>query len=112
MSQPNEELLRGVHTDLSHSKASTHAPKLELSKDNGNYSLGIDISAHAEEYLHHTSWLKIFVGDTPVGQIDLEPPFQTGKFEIDLTEIDPGEDIRVQAKCNLHGIWENSVTAD
>lgn len=112
MSQPNEELLRGVHTDLDHSKASTHAPKLQLNRDNGQYRLGIDITAHAEEYLHHTSWLKIFVDDTPAGEIDLEPPFQTGRFEIDLTEIDPGSQIRVQAKCNLHGIWENSVTAE
>lgn len=110
MSEPNEELLQGVHTDLSHSKASTHAPKLELTQENGSHNLDIDISAHAEEYLHHTSWLKLYVNDTPAGEINPEPPYYTGNFNVKLDDVDPGDNIRVQAKCNLHGVWENSVT--
>jgi desulfoferrodoxin (superoxide reductase-like protein) len=111
MSNGDPDLLEGVNTDLSHGKASTHAAKLNLEQENGTYNLEIDISAHAEEPPHHTAWLKVFVNDTPAGQIDPEPPFYTGVFDVQLTDIDPGDEIRVQAKCNLHGVWESSVSA-
>jgi desulfoferrodoxin (superoxide reductase-like protein) len=111
MAEGNEELLEGVHTDLDHPKASTHAPKVELTEAGAGYELSIDISAHAEEPPHHTNWLRIFVNDTPAGSINTEPPYYTGEFTVQLKEVDAGDEIRVQAKCNLHGVWENSVTA-
>ncbi|MFB6226812.1 MAG: desulfoferrodoxin family protein [bacterium] len=111
MAEGNEELLEGVNTDLNHAKASTHAAKLDLSQDGGSYTLNIDISAHAEEPPHHTNWLKVYVNDTPAGEINPEPPYYTGEFTAKLKSVEPGDEIRVQAKCNLHGVWESSVTA-
>lgn len=111
MSNGDPDLLEGVHTDLSHSKASTHAAKLNLDQSNGQHTLNIDISAHAEEPPHHTNWLKVYVNDTPAGEINPEPPYYTGEFDVNLKEIESGDEIRVQAKCNLHGVWESSVTA-
>jgi len=110
MSDANEELLDGVNTDLDHPKASTHAAKLSLDQDGDVHNLGIDISAHAESPAHHTSYLDVFVNDTPTGHIDPEPPHYTGKFNLELTDLEPGDEIRVQTKCNLHGVWESSVS--
>lgn len=110
MADANDELLDGVNTDLDHPKASTHAAKLDLSSNGDSHTLTIDISAHAESPAHHTAYLDVFVNDTPAGHIDPEPPHYTGVFNVDMTELDSGDEIKVQAKCNLHGVWESSVT--
>ncbi|MFB6356830.1 MAG: desulfoferrodoxin family protein [bacterium] len=111
MADANEELLEGVNTDLDHPKAGTHAAKLDLSEGaDGTHNLEVDISAHAESPPHHTSWLHVYVNDNPAGNLEPEPPYYTGKFNVELTELEPGDEVRVQAKCNLHGVWESSVT--
>jgi len=109
MADANEELLQGVHNDPDHPKAATHAAKLDLREDGEGHVLTVDISAHAESPPHHTSFLDLYVNDTPAGSINPQPPHYTGKFEIEMTDLDVGDTVRCQAKCNLHGVWESSV---
>lgn len=71
--------------------------------------LTVDISAHGESPRHHKSFLDLFVNDTPAGSINPQPPHYMGKFEIEMTDLNAGDTVRCQAKCNFHGVWESSV---
>lgn len=102
----DQDFLQGVHTDHSDPKAGSHAPDLTL---DGN-ELRIDLSDHSETAKHHTTFIEIYADDTPAGYLKVEPDHFGGITSVTLSEDDQPSEIRVRAKCNLHGTWETTLS--
>lgn len=101
----------GIHRDLEKPGAQSHAPDLQI-KDghDDDRLLEIDLSDHSETPDHHTSWIQMLFEETPVAWYQTDPDLFGGRMLISLPDDVKSTLIRVRARCNLHGVWENTIT--
>lgn len=99
-----------INRDLSDPAAETHAPDLTIKESHDDERLmEIDLSDHSNTEKHHTSWIEVLLGETPVGWIQVDPQLFEGRIQFTLPDESAGELVRVRARCNRHGVWENTV---
>ncbi len=64
---------------------------------------------HPNEYGHHFSWIELYLDDTPVGRVELQPVMSSPSvtFKVSATHSHEGErKLKALAFCNLHGVWK------
>ncbi|MFH1782190.1 MAG: class II SORL domain-containing protein [Candidatus Omnitrophota bacterium] len=68
---------------------------------------GIDGVNHPNEAAHSIEWIEVYCGETFLGRASFSggTSYGVAKFKVKLTHAHGP--IKVLAKCNLHGIWEN-----
>ncbi len=99
-----------IHRDLSDPAAQSHAPDLSLIEGHNDHQLlEIDLSDHSETEDHHTSWIEVLLDETPAGWIKLDPELFGGRIQFSLPDLVIGDRVRVRARCNRHGVWENTL---
>ncbi|AKG91032.1 desulfoferrodoxin ferrous iron-binding domain [Geoglobus ahangari] len=65
--------------------------------------------AHPNEYGHYFAWIELYLDDTPVGRVSLQPVVSSPSvvFRVSATHSHEGKrKLRALAFCNLHGVWE------
>lgn len=65
--------------------------------------------AHPNEYGHYFGWMELYLDDTFVGRVELQPVVSSPNvvFKISATHSHEGRrKLRALAFCNLHGVWE------
>ena len=93
-----------------------HWPKLSIigKPTTGQpFQLAIQIGQqiHPMTAQHHIEWVEVWAGDTRVERIDFaEPTWAQPVLTVTLVSKAPTE-LKVRLRCNLHGLWENTIKA-
>lgn len=87
-----------------------HSPEIEVIEgENGQIikvSIGLKGISHPQTEEHLIEWIRAFDGTEPLGTVSFGPlDTPAAEFEVKRS----GNQIIVQALCNLHGIWESRV---
>lgn len=102
----SDELLKGINTDKSHPKAGSHKPNLKISEEEKNLVIELDVSDHAQQPEHHTTWVTLEADNTPIAFKRIEPKYTEGKYKFRIAKEEIENKVTAKAKCNLHGTWK------
>jgi len=85
-----------------------HVPVIEV--DTTIVSVKIGEVAHPMEESHYIQWIELLIDGNSHGKTSLQPNVSAKtEFEVDLNGV---KEVKVQALCNLHGLWENTIKLD
>jgi len=93
-----------------------HTPEITvLEKDGLGFTrvkihVGLKGIVHPTEENHWIDYLKIYTNDKLVSFIEYENGPIRGYAEF-FIKLNPKDTIKVEAGCNLHGIWTNTIIA-
>lgn len=92
-----------------------HVPKLLLPPTisaGQPFALKVQVgqSMHPIERQHYIEWVEVFLGEVWIAQVFFSAVRTQPKTELSLILTEPAT-IRVQAMCNIHGMWEHAVEA-
>ena len=90
-----------------------HTPEINISKIDDNF-YQINVTVGSQGIIHPTTpdhwidFIKLYVNDKPVGEVNFEAGKARGyaSFIVKNSHIDT---VKAESGCNLHGIWENTV---
>lgn len=92
-----------------------HTPEITLGQpdDNGfvliDVILGMKGIIHPGTKEHWIDYLTFYVNENKIAHIENENGPIRGAAKV-IYVLAPGDIVRVESGCNLHGIWENSIT--
>jgi len=91
-----------------------HYPTIEVPgsvKAKESFDVAITLGkelAHPNEGGHFIQWVELYYNDVLIGRTELTPTI----YEMPVTmriKLEQSCTLKARARCNLHGIWENSV---
>jgi superoxide reductase len=94
-----------------------HTPNISFSKPDDKGFVTIDVILGMKGIIHPAlkehwiDYLTFYVNENKIAHIENENGPVRGAAKIVCTLI-PGDKVRVEAGCNLHGIWENTASFD
>jgi desulfoferrodoxin-like iron-binding protein len=110
----NEGVVQEIHSIEDIDSASDfelkHTPCIEVeelaSGQKIKVSIGLKGIAHPQTEEHLIEWIRVFVGQDPVGEASFGPSdAPVAEFVIERNQ----EQVIVQSLCNLHGVWEARI---
>lgn len=66
---------------------------------------------HPNEHAHFIQWVEIYAGDVFLSRVEFTPVVTNPVVTVPVNVYHAGETtIRALSRCNLHGLWESTVT--
>ena len=62
---------------------------------------------HPNENGHFIQWIELYSGDTFITRVELTPTMNEPKITVPV-RLAHVHELKAKARCNLHGVWENS----
>lgn len=90
-----------------------HWPKLEIRKtvEGSNLMIQIGQEIHPMTGAHYIEWAEVWAGDRKIEHVDFVAPTSVKPVLTVMVTVRPGTELKVRLRCNLHGLWENTITA-
>jgi superoxide reductase len=92
-----------------------HTPFIEVKEQDDKGLTKVDITLgskgiiHPTEHNHWIDYIKLFLDDRLIATTEFEIGAARG-FNSFFVKLDGVKNIKVEIGCNLHGIWENSLS--
>jgi len=91
-----------------------HTPEITIKEDDGEFTR-VEIMVGSQGVIHPTTaehwidYIKLFSNDKLVGVVEFEAGMARG-FASFIIKNENSQTIKAEIGCNLHGIWESSLT--
>jgi superoxide reductase len=107
MAENQEEIHSIADLDSATDYELKHTPNLRVVDHPDNQvmfvTIGLNGLSHPQTEEHFIEWIRLYIGDELFYDIHFDAN-DTPEDSVDVPRVD--ELIRIQARCNLHGIWE------
>ena len=93
-----------------------HTPDIAIKETDGEFTR-IEVTVGSQGIIHPTTpehwidYIKLFADDKLVGQVEFEAGTARG-FASFIVKNANLKTLKAEIGCNLHGIWENSITVN
>ena len=110
----NDGVVQEVHSiedvDTASDFELKHTPNIQLeelkSGQQVNVTIGLKGIEHPQTEEHFIEWIRLFVGNEPIGEKGLGPGDEVAASFVIKRSSDQ---VIAQALCNLHGLWEARI---
>ena len=92
-----------------------HTPLITLGQQNAKGHTRVDILLGQHDIIHPTDpnhwidYISLYNNEQLIGHVEFEIN-QAGGFTSFYTPLKPGDQLRAESGCNLHGIWQSQLT--
>lgn len=108
-------ILGGIHTveniDTADDFHKKHIPFVEFVRDGDKVTLTIEVGhyvSHPNQADHWIELIEVYANHAPIYQTAFAAGVAAPKVTVEAM-LDPGTQIMVSERCNLHGFWATTV---